>query len=74
MAQKNWEVLKICRCDHVGEEVRFEAQVIYPADLLSDQAPQVVAHRCSHGIACCLDDKPACVWAGTNPLVDPFAA
>jgi hypothetical protein len=73
MAEKTWEVLKICRCEHAGEDVQFEAQVAYPADLFSDQPARIAAHRCSHGVACSLDDRPACVWAGTNPAVDPFA-
>jgi hypothetical protein len=72
MTEKTWEVLKVCRCEHTGDVVQFEAQVIYPADLLPDQPARIAAHRCSNGLACSLDDRPACVWAGTNPAVDPF--
>ena len=72
MTDKKWEVLQVCYCQHVGENVNFEAQVVHPAEVLPDQGPRVMAHRCSRGVACSLEDKPACVWAGTNPTVDPF--
>jgi hypothetical protein len=47
--------------------------MIFPADQLPDQPPQVVAHRCSHALRCNLDERPSCIWAGTNPAFDPFA-
>jgi len=72
MAVKQWEALKYCFCEHVGKEVSLEAEVIYPAEHLPDQPPQVVAHRCSLGFQCALDGRVSCRWAGTNPAVDPF--
>jgi hypothetical protein len=47
--------------------------VIYPDEHLPDQKPRIVAHRCSRGAECGLMSEAACVWAGTNPDVDPFA-
>jgi hypothetical protein len=74
MVQRTWEVLKACYCEHAGEKVQFEAQLAYPADLLPDQPARIAAHRCSHGTLCSLNDKPACIWAGTNPAFDPYAS
>ncbi len=73
MAEKHWEPIKISFCHHVGEEVAFEAELIYPAEFLPDQNPRVVAHRCSKAVDCNIDGKPSCLWAGTNPTFDPFA-
>jgi len=72
MTLRTWEVVKVCYCQHVGKEVGLEAQVVYPAEWLPDQPPRIVAHRCSAAIACNLDERASCVWAGTNPAYDPF--
>jgi hypothetical protein len=72
MAVKTWQTLKIKYCQHAGVEVGLEAEVVYPAEWLPDQPPRVNAHRCSHGLACNLDGRPSCIWAGTNPVFDPF--
>ncbi len=74
MSEKVWQPIKVCFCEHVNQDVAFEAELIYPADLLPDQAPRVIAHRCSHGMQCNQDGRSSCIWAGTNPLVDPFEA
>lgn len=73
MSTKTWEVIKVRYCHHAGEEVGLEAELIYPAEWMPEQAPRVNAHRCSHAFACSMDGRPSCVWAGTNPTVDPFA-
>jgi hypothetical protein len=72
MATKTWETLKVRYCAHVNAEISLEAEVVYPADMLPDEAPRVLAHRCSNGVACSLNNQAACVWAGTNPTFDPF--
>jgi len=72
MAEKVWQPIKVCFCDHVNKEVAFEAELVFPVDLLPDQMPRVLAHRCSEGMSCNLDGRPSCIWAGTNPTVDPF--
>jgi hypothetical protein len=72
MSEKVWQPIKVCFCEHVSQDVAFEAEVVFPADLLPDQAPRVIAHRCSHGMQCNQDGRPSCIWAGTNPLVNPF--
>lgn len=72
MAYRNWEAIKISYCEHVDEEVALEAEIIYPATFLPEQAPRIIAHRCSRGLACNSFRQPACCWAGTNPDVDPF--
>jgi hypothetical protein len=71
MAVKTWEVTKIHYCDHVGHEVSFETEVVYPSDYLPD-APRVVARRCSNAKECNLFEKPTCVWCGTNPNHEPI--
>ena len=73
MAIKTWESIKVRQCERIHQEVTLDVQVIYPADMLPDQAPQVVAHRCSHAYLCNQDSRASCVWAGTNPTFDPFA-
>ncbi|MEJ2706326.1 MAG: hypothetical protein P8074_01815 [Anaerolineales bacterium] len=73
MAVKTWQVTKVRYCDHAGEEVALETQMVFPAEWLPYQQPRVLAHRCSHAVGCNLDNRPSCVWAGTNPTFDPFA-
>jgi hypothetical protein len=73
MALKTWQVIKVVYCHHVGSEVGLEAEVVYPADIMPEQSPRVLSHRCSHAFSCNLDNRPSCVWAGTNPTFDPFA-
>ncbi len=72
MAVKKWESVKVRRCERVAQEVTLDAELVYPADWLPDQAPRVTGHRCSHAYACNLDERSACVWAGSNPAYDPF--
>jgi hypothetical protein len=72
MAIKTWRVVKIRYCDHAGQEVSLESQVVYPAEWMPEQPPRTLVTRCSHGIHCSLCNGPACVWAGTNPTFDPF--
>jgi hypothetical protein len=72
MADKAWQVIKVRYCDHAGAEVAMEAELVFPAEHLPVQQPRVIAHRCSHAIACNLDNRASCVWAGTNPTFDPF--
>jgi len=73
MAEKMWQIIKVRYCDHAGEEVAMEAEMVFPADLLPDQQPRIIAHRCSRALACNLDNRASCIWAGTNPTFDPFA-
>jgi hypothetical protein len=73
VATKTWEALKTCYCHHVDQDVALEALVVYPADILPDPAPRVFSHRCSFGMSCNLDGRPSCMWAGTNPSIDPFS-
>ncbi len=73
MVYKAWQIVKIRYCEHAGSEVTMEAELMYPADHLPDMQPRIIAHRCSRAIACNLDNRASCVWAGTNPTFDPFA-
>lgn len=72
MAEKAWEVVQVCYCQHVGQEVNLEAQMVYPAEWLPEQPARILGHRCSQGTACSLKERPSCTWAGTNPNFDPF--
>ena len=72
MSVRVWQPIKISYCQHVGSEVALEAELVYPPEWLPDQSPRVMAHRCSRAIACNLDGRPSCLWAGTNPMMDPF--
>ena len=71
MAHKTWQISKVRYCDRVHEQIRLETEVVYPADHLPDQPPRLRARRCSHAGVCNQFDKPACVWAGTQPAHDP---
>jgi len=73
MAVKTWETIKVQYCNHAEMQVGLEAELVYPPEWLPDQAVRIIAHRCSHGMACNLDGRASCVWAGTNPTYDPFA-
>jgi len=72
MAHRTWQTIKVRYCHHVNEDVALEADVVYPAEWLPESAPRVFAHRCSRALACNLEEKASCVWAGTNPAFDPF--
>ena len=72
MAIRDWQTLKVRYCEHVNTEVGLEAEVVYPADILPDQSPRLLTHRCSQGYECALENKGNCVWAGNNPDYDPF--
>jgi hypothetical protein len=73
MATRTWQMVKVCYCDHVDQDVSLEAEVVFPAEWLPDtELARVLAHRCSHGARCNLDERPSCMWAGTNPSFDPF--
>ncbi len=71
MTERAWEVSKVCYCEHVKQEVALESEILYPMDFLPDP-PRVRSHRCSLGLQCNQFAQPACVWAGTNPVHDPF--
>ena len=72
MTPKTWEVVRTCYCHHIDREVALEAQLVFPADIMPDQTGRVLSHRCSQGMSCNLDGRPSCLWAGTNPTIDPF--
>jgi hypothetical protein len=73
MAERRWEVLKVVFCERAGCEVALEAQMAYPSEVLPDQPPRLISKRCSRGLECNFWEHMTCVWAGTNPLYDPFA-
>ena len=72
MAERTWEVSKVCFCEHVKQEVALETEVLYPIDFLPD-SPRVLSHRCSLGLQCNQFAQAACAWSGTNPNYDPFS-
>ncbi len=72
MSVKTWRPIKIQFCHHVGQDVSLEAELVFPPEWMPDQAPRVGAHRCSQALECNLDGRPSCIWAGTNPVFDPF--
>lgn len=72
MAIREWEVWREQQCERVGRTVRLEVEVAYPATWMPEQAPRVLAHRCSEAMRCHLEGQSACVWAGTNPAYDPL--
>lgn len=73
MRPVGWETIRVQFCHRVGQQVSLEVQLVHPAEVMPDQPPRVLAHRCSLGTACNLFDKPACIWSGTQPEYDPLA-
>jgi len=71
MAQKKWQVSKLSYCEHVGQEVALEIEVVYPAEHLPDQPPHVIAHRCSKALECNRLDRLVCAYCFTNPDQKP---
>lgn len=72
MAEKRWETIRVQFCDHAGCEVRLEAELVYPAEFLPDQPPRLISKRCSRSLECNMWNNMTCIWAGTNPMYDPF--
>jgi len=72
MTHRAWETIKVCYCQHANQDVGLQVELVYPAEWLPEQAPRILARRCSQGMACNLDGRPSCIWAGTNPAFDPF--
>ena len=72
MAEKKWYVSKVLYCEHVGHDIALETQVILPSEYLPEQAPRVIAHRCSDALECNCVNKPSCAWCGTNPNYRPI--
>lgn len=69
-----WTVVKTHWCPAAQAEVALLEKRVYPSvDFFATDAFRVVEQRCSHDIACNLDDHVHCKWAGTNPHNDPFA-
>jgi hypothetical protein len=63
VAQVIWHEIERRMCEHVHDEVSLEAKLVFPAEVLPDQPPRVLAHRCSHMATCRLREKTACQWA-----------
>jgi hypothetical protein len=72
MAVREWQSVKYCYCEHAGKDVSLDSELAFPSELLPDQPARILGHRCSNALQCNLDGRPSCVWAGTNPLIDPF--
>ena len=72
VAVRTWVHQKTVVCDRLGKGVTLEVELVLPAEVLPDQPPRVLAHRCSDGLSCNSLDRPACQWAGTLPAYDPF--
>jgi len=71
MAQKKWQISKVRYCEHVGQEVVLEVEVVYPAEQLIGQPPHVIAHRCSKALECNSLNMMACEYCFTNPDQKP---
>ncbi|MEJ2562688.1 MAG: hypothetical protein P8Z42_08355 [Anaerolineales bacterium] len=72
MAREVWQVVKTQHCERIGKDASLEVHLVFPADILPDQQPRVLGHRCSHGLYCNQLHAPTCQWAGTLPGYDPF--
>jgi hypothetical protein len=68
-----WTVVKSHWCPAINGTASLLERRVYPsADFISTDTFRVVEQRCSHDIACNLNDHVHCKWAGTNPHNDPF--
>jgi hypothetical protein len=50
----------------------LETLVVLPSELLPEQPPRIIAHRCSEALDCNGVNKPSCAWCGTNPDYRPL--
>ena len=41
MSEKVWQPIKVCFCEHIGQEIAFEAELVFPFDLMPDQNPRL---------------------------------
>ena len=73
MGQRTWIPQKTVVCERANRDVVLEVEVALPPEILPDQPPRVLAHRCSYGASCNSMDRPMCAWAGSLPGYDPFA-
>ncbi len=73
MTRQTWIRQKTIACERAGRDVTLEVEVVEPPEMLPDQPPRLLGHRCSYGVGCNALDRPMCVWAGTLPGYDPFA-
>ncbi|MBI3169586.1 MAG: hypothetical protein HYZ22_13970 [Chloroflexi bacterium] len=71
MATKVWQVEKTKYCERMQETIAIEVEVVYPAEQLPEQAPRIMARRCSKALECNCIERPACSLSGTNPDLDP---
>jgi len=71
MTQKTWQVEKVHYCEHVGELVNLEVQVVHPPETMPHRPPHVIAHRCSKALECNQINKMVCAYCFTNPDVKP---
>jgi hypothetical protein len=71
VAQVFWHEIERRMCEHVREEVSLEAKLAFAAEVLPDQPPRVLAHRCSHEATCHRMEKPTCAWAALIASLDP---
>jgi len=69
MAEKIWKVETSKYCEHVQREIKIEDEVVFPAEMLPDMSPRVLARRCSNALECNLMEKAACELCGTNPQI-----
>jgi hypothetical protein len=72
VAKRTWVRQKMVKCARVDALVALEAELVFPAEVMPDQPPRVLAHRCSHGMECNSFDRPVCQWAGSLPGFDPL--
>lgn len=73
MSEPVWRPVRRIYCPKAGKMADLEIQLVYPAEVLPDSPPRVVAERCSIELECNRLEAPTCKWAGTLPDFDPFS-
>lgn len=67
MAWETWRTIQQTRCIFLQGKVCLEARVLYPADIMPDQPPRVLAFRCSSVQDCDRFNQADCPWGILTP-------
>ena len=53
-------------CTHANCRVTISSTLSFPAEIIPDSPPRIMARNCSHYLDCSLQDKSACTFKISN--------
>ncbi len=72
MSSKSWEVIKTCYCQHIDTKSGWKPSWSIRLNGCRTRRRAFLPIVARKAVSCNLDGRPSCVWAGTNPVFDPF--